>query len=234
MSASSLTYAVLKARQRNERGGYPDDISVRIHRALSWLGRAEACDDDDGRFMFLWIAFNAAYASDLDDYKNLTTPGVFSGFIKKMVELDSNGLLHEMIWTEFSGGIRLLLDNKYVFKQFWEFQAGLIEEGVWKRKFAGARRAANRALGNANTGAVLRIVFSRLYVMRNQIVHGGATWNSGANHAQLRDCASIMGKIVPYVILIMMDNPKKLRGKPHYPVVGEAAALPKARASLRR
>jgi len=227
MPAPSLTYAALKARQRNERDGYPDDISVRIHRALSWLHRAEVCDDDDGRFLFLWIAFNAAYASDLDDYKKFTAPGIFRGFIKKMVELDSSGLLHEMIWSEFSGSIRLLLDNQYVFAPFWEFHAGNINEGEWKRQFAGARRAAKRALGDANTAEVLRIVFSRLYVMRNQIVHGGA------NREQLRDCANIMGKIVLYVILIMMDNPKKLRGKPHYPVVGEAASAP-ARASLPR
>ena len=32
---------------------------------LSWLHRAEQCEDEDGRFIFLWIAFNAAYAQDL-------------------------------------------------------------------------------------------------------------------------------------------------------------------------
>ena len=35
------------------------------HRAISWIGRAEACGaDDDARFIFLWIAFNAAYADE--------------------------------------------------------------------------------------------------------------------------------------------------------------------------
>ena len=36
-----------------------------MHRALSWLEKAEQSDDLDSRFIFLWISFNAAYAKDL-------------------------------------------------------------------------------------------------------------------------------------------------------------------------
>ena len=43
-------------------GGGPG-LSLRLHRALSWLNRAEQlADDPDSQFIFLWIAFNAAYA----------------------------------------------------------------------------------------------------------------------------------------------------------------------------
>ena len=36
-----------------------------MHRALSWLQRAEAAgEDDDVAFVCLWIAFNAAYADE--------------------------------------------------------------------------------------------------------------------------------------------------------------------------
>lgn len=38
-------------------------FTLRMHRALSWLQRAEAAGDDhDVGFICLWIAFNAAYA----------------------------------------------------------------------------------------------------------------------------------------------------------------------------
>jgi len=54
----------LKARQRAERERYPPNLGLRVHRALSWLGRAEQLVEDvDARFVFLWIAFNAAYAT---------------------------------------------------------------------------------------------------------------------------------------------------------------------------
>ena len=58
-------HAALKAKQRAIREGFPETMGLRAHRAISWIGRAEACgDDDDARFVFLWIAFNAAYADE--------------------------------------------------------------------------------------------------------------------------------------------------------------------------
>ena len=42
-------YEHLKARHRSERETWPTNLSLRAHRALSWLNRAEQCDDNDGR-----------------------------------------------------------------------------------------------------------------------------------------------------------------------------------------
>lgn len=59
----ALDHAALKTKQRAIRAGFPETMGLRAHRAISWIGRAEASgDDDDARFIFLWIAFNAAYA----------------------------------------------------------------------------------------------------------------------------------------------------------------------------
>src|SRR3546814_19917280 len=60
---AELTHAALKAKQRAIRAGFPETMGLRVHRAISWIGRAEACgEDDEARFVFLWIPFNAAYA----------------------------------------------------------------------------------------------------------------------------------------------------------------------------
>jgi hypothetical protein len=67
-------------------------------------------------------------------------------------------------------------------------------------------------------------VLSRLYTLRNQLMHGGATWNSSVNRDQIRDCANLLGKLVPLVIEIMMDNVNTLWGDACYPVVGQGAA----------
>lgn len=48
--------------------------------------------------------------------------------------------------------------------------------------------------------------------LRNQIKHGGATWNSSVNQDQLHDCANLLGKRVPVIILLMLDNPEALWG----------------------
>ncbi|EQB4026034.1 hypothetical protein ACYJKZ_006435, partial [Pseudomonas aeruginosa] len=60
-----MHYQALKERHRQERDQQHPNLSLRLHRALSWLNRAEQAEDTDGRFIFLWIAFNAAYATDI-------------------------------------------------------------------------------------------------------------------------------------------------------------------------
>ena len=42
----TLSYRELKSRQRKERDNYPLNLGLRVHRTLSWLNRAEQCDDD--------------------------------------------------------------------------------------------------------------------------------------------------------------------------------------------
>jgi hypothetical protein len=68
---------------------------------------------------------------------------------------------------------------------------------------------------------VLGIVFNRLYTLRNQLMHGGATWNSAVNRDQVRDCVNLLGKLVPLVIEVMLDNPNTLWGDACFPVVKE-------------
>jgi hypothetical protein len=218
-----VSYESLKARQRAERHAHHPNLALRVHRALSWLHRAEQLersDDQDGRFIFLWIAFNAAYATEIDDRYRLSEQGTFRAFLQKLVDLDAGrGRIEELVWREFPGSIRLLLDNPYVFQDFWGFHNGSLPEEEWQRRFAEAKRAAHRALGDRDTATVLGVVLSRIYTLRNQLMHGGATWNSSVNRDQIRDCTSLMGKLVPLVIEIMLDHPEALWGDACYPVV---------------
>jgi hypothetical protein len=213
-------HAVLKTRQREIREAFPASLSLRTHRALSWLGRAEQeSADDDARFLFLWIAFNAAYANDFHDRTSWPERRRFLQFIHRLVDMDRERLLHEIAWGEFPRSIRLLLSNRYVFQPFWDYNAGRVTEEAWRASFERSRRSANRALGRQNTARVLAEVFDRLYTLRNQIVHGGATWNSSVNRDQLRDGANILGQLVPVIIHLMMENHRQLWGDPCYPVV---------------
>ena len=85
-----LTHAILKAKQRELRAGYPETMGLRVHRSISWIGRAEDATDDDGRFIFLWIGFNAAYA-DEEEFHD-AAPGeraAFASYFRKVVTLDT-------------------------------------------------------------------------------------------------------------------------------------------------
>lgn len=216
-----INHHTLKARHREERDSYPDNLSLRVHRALSWLYRAEQEDDPDSRFIFLWIAFNAAYATDIDDREGLSEQHTFNAFLEKLQSLDSNHRLNKLVWNAYPNAIRVLLDNPYVFSCFWDHQKGQKTEDQWKQSFESAKKAANHALAQQDTPPLLAIVLSRIYTLRNQLVHGGATWNSSLNRDQIRDCVNIMGELVPAVIEIMMDSPNTLWGEASYPIITE-------------
>jgi hypothetical protein len=214
-----MSYASLKKRQRQERDSYPTNLALRVHRALSWLERAEQCEDVDARFIFLWIAFNAAYANEIGNQERPSEQKVFGLFLKKLLDMDKDDVLYELIWTEFPNSIRVLLNNQFVYQPFWDYHNGQLAEEQWKSKFERAKVSAHKALANHNTVTVLAIVLSRMYTLRNQLMHGGATWSSRVNRDQLRDCSAFLGKMVPFVIKLMMDNPGTLWGAPCYPVV---------------
>lgn len=208
----------LKERQRKERDGYNSTINLRVHRAISWLTRAEECDDLDGRFLFLWISFNCAYANDRSS-SILGETKTFTDFIKKLVRLDVEKKIYNTIWQKYSGAFRLILDNKYVFQPFWNHHNGHKSAANWEEQFTASQHAAHTALANKDTATVLSVVFNRLYTLRNQMVHGGATHNSSTNRDQLRDGVNILGDLVPLIIEIMMNNHKSYWGKAGYPVV---------------
>jgi hypothetical protein len=215
-------YQRLKQNHRLVRNGYPTNLNLRVHRALSWLHRAEIADDADSKFIFLWISFNAAYATEIDDAFRLSEQETFKSFLEKLCDLDVFKRIEELIWKEFSGSIRVLLDNEFVFQSFWDFHSGKISEDEWKDRFARGKRSAQSALASGNSPLLLGLIFNRLYTLRNQLIHGGATWNSSVNRKQLTDCVRLLGKLVPIIIELMIENPATLWGDPCYPVIGNA------------
>lgn len=219
--AHSLSYDGLKAKQRALRDGFPETMGLRVHRAISWIGRAESEQDDhDARFVFLWIAFNAAYA-DEGEFQGVA-PGertTFADYFAKVVALDSQQRIYKAIWQSFSGPIRMLMQNKFVFSPFWQHHNGIEGFDDWEMRFAASARSFAASLQTQNSVRILSFVFDRLYVLRNQIVHGGSTWNSSVNRHQVRDGAAILEFLMPVFVDIMMDHPQQDWGRPFYPVV---------------
>ena len=63
------------------------------------------------------------------------------------------------------------------------------------------------------------VVMGRLYVMRNQLIHGGATYQSRVNRDQIRDTSRLLSQLLPLIVDIMLDNPAEAWGEVYYPVV---------------
>ncbi len=200
----------------------------RMRRAHTWLERSERKGTEDiERFVFLWIAFNAAYGDEsaLREFveggeARETEPDRFRTFLRHIVEQDEAGVLERIVWDEFPGPIRVLLSNRYVYRPFWLAAWGSDRGGDWKRRFEGSKRIALAALSGRNVSIVLAIVFDRLYTLRNQIFHGGTTYPSGFGRDQIRDGSRIMASLVPAILDIMRQD---IDGNPDSELWGKVA-----------
>lgn len=213
-----MTAAELK-RQHKSLGTVPEILAVRLHRAISWLKAAEEHEKNiDLQFVGLWISFNACYAIDDRTELTLTEREMFSEFIGKLVACDSEGQFFQLLWKKFSGPVRMLIENEYVYKPFWDYQRGQIKD--WKRLHQRSIDESKQYLSVGNVAALLEVVLDRLYVLRNQLLHGGATYKSKVNRSQLRDGCNMLKLLVPLTIELMLNNTELDWGKVHYPVVG--------------
>ena len=208
----------LKDKLHEVSGQHAEPSRIRIHRAISWLARAECeADDPDAQFVFLWIAFNAAYAQEFGESES--TRSQLNAFFGKLLLLDEDKHLTELLFGQFTGPIRTMIGNKFVFEPFWKALRDHDASERWQTQFNGSSKTATRAILDGRSDIVLSVVFDRLYVLRNQIVHGGATWNSQINREQVKDGANLLKSVIPVVIDLMLDHPDIDFGEILYPVV---------------
>ena len=195
----------------------PETLTIRIHRAISWLKSAEKQEGNlDLKFISLWIAFNACYAVDLNGISSKPEKAKLRDFTSSLVQFDRTRL-YNLFWEKYSGPVKVLIENKFVFEKFWEYNRG--ENNDYLYAFNKSIATATNCLSKQNIEGLIEVVLERLYTLRNQIIHGGATYNSKLNRSQLRDACNIMQLLVPIIIEIMLENWNRDWGVIAYPVV---------------
>lgn len=226
-----MTHSMLSSVQnhyKQHREQYNESFRLRIHRALSWLasGFCEPAQQVnhqalDTCFIHLWIAFNAAYASEIDGNTFSSDKNRFHQFLQTVCKLDKDKHIYHFVWRSFSGNIREFLKNRYIFQPFWDFHNGNITQSTWEEMFQAANRKVHLALSTQDTEQILFGLFNRLYTLRNQIIHGGSTFNSSANRHQLKEACLILSSLIPIIIQIMMNHHEHHWGNPFYPFIQE-------------
>ena len=217
----SRTGGEVSAKEHNED---------RMRRAFSWLKKSRETSVTHEKFIFLWIAFNAAYGAEVIgvDANNdpVSEAHRFKKFLREIVRQDAGNKIQAVVWETYSGPIRVLLKNQYVFRPFWEFVQGTKTEREWKKSFQIYNRRVERNLAKNNIEPILLEIFYRLYTLRNQIFHGGTTFADGWGKSQLRDGSRIMASLVPIILNIMKtdiaQNPdSNVWGKVAYPRINQ-------------
>ena len=87
----------------------------------------------------------------------------------------------------------------------------------WQASFTKARRRARIALEKEDTAKLLSIIIDRLYVLRNQLFHGGATYRGAVNRDQISDARGLLIDLIPTIIETMFN--KADWGDIYYPVI---------------
>ena len=156
----------LKALDRSHDEGF----YIRLHRAISWLKAAEENDDcQDLQIISYWISLNSCYAIS-GDVDCSAESSKLAEFFEKIVEVDKRGTIYELFWTEFSGMIRVLLNNQYIYKRYCLYQRGQVSD--WKEEFERDNLHAVRLLQTPDRSVeLIELVMRRLYQMRNQLIH---------------------------------------------------------------
>lgn len=205
-------------RKLKSYDGIPEELGIRLHRSISWLQCAEQQEKDpDLMLITQWIAFNACYAMDMNSQSSKTEREKFKGFIGTLVRLDHEKCIFNILWQKFSGPVKILIENEYVFRGFWDFQRGDAKE--WKKAFEKSNEDAIRYMSANNVGGILEILLDRLYILRNQLIHGGATYKSKLNRKSVKDGSRILEMLIPITIEIILENPEEDWGKLLFPVV---------------
>ena len=122
----------LKQQAQSIREKAQQDHNVRLHRAISWYKAADDTDIDDIRFINLWIAFHACHFVD-SDVAGLSDQSSFCEYIHKVVDHDKERHLYQCLWQRYSGPVKALIKNPYVFAPFWDCQR--IGSNEWQKSF---------------------------------------------------------------------------------------------------
>ncbi len=138
----------------------------------------------------------------------------------QLLAIDEDRALQRLICDRYSGPARVLIENPYVFDAFWRALREHDASGSWEQRFKTSQRAALHSVMSRDAMGTLTVVFDRLYVLRNQLVHGGATWNGRVNRRQVRDGVALHGELVPMILSLMIEHPETEFGEIAFPVVG--------------
>jgi hypothetical protein len=138
----------LRQRMNLRPPGTKPEVAARLEQRR----RAEQePDDHDARFIFLWIAFNAAYAQEFPNRRDFSETRLLLKFLNRLIDADRENLLYDLVWNRYPTSIRLLMDNRFVYQPYWDHVNGHISEAEWQERFDRSRASARRALGEMRT-----------------------------------------------------------------------------------
>ena len=98
-------------------------------------------------------------------------------------------------------------------------QTQQVAKDSWRPIFEQSSVEALNFLSRKKVAPLFSIVLDRLLVLRNQVLQGGATYQSRVNRGQVSDGVNLLASIMPIIISIMLDRSDQEWGEVAYPVI---------------
>ena len=228
-----------KIRQEIEENSLDRKFAVRIKRSISWLEGAKKTDDQDSKFALLWIAFNALYAIDHHSCRDKDERKRQIKFFSIIHAIDHEREVCKLIKKKCLVETRNIVSNRYIMPEYWDYvmrKKLQDKQDGYRPKFENKKKSSadkklyrlGRSLMFLDTFLTLENIFENLYILRNQIIHGCATWQSKKHRDkpeekdmdQVGDGCKVLEMILPLFIELLMENsylPRKNLGAIGYP-----------------
>ena len=176
-------------------------IEIRCHRATTWIEKAGRLSpkDLDGRFIYLWITFNALYGQPKYLEKRAESKREeedFQRFLNLMIHFDHEAL--SMALKSTKEHLHMLLEDKYLSDLCWRYW--------FEHKVESAEDRQKRGAIELPKGTELNQLFHRLYVLRKQLFHGCSSDGGSKNRQMLEKAVIVLDRLLPLFRDIVKNN----------------------------
>jgi len=179
-------------------------VMIRIHRAFSWLQRVEELGDGpvlDTALIFQWTALNSLYGRwDEAMREPVSDRGTLPAFLNRIVELDADERIIGVL-DEHRKLVMSIFEDAYLTKFFWESPSDERMRKTQKTKFDARTWYQQRQYP-----PILGRLMERIYFLRCQLVHGGATSGGRLNRTAVRRCSTMLGHLITAIMLVLIDG----------------------------
>ena len=200
--------------KRTKKNSKEENNTQRLRRVKAWINLAGVTPsapgetmgddhviDDAVRFVFYWVAFEAAYGIAKKCNLGRSKDGVMKEFINRAVKIDEPAFKN--LLDQHEADVNKILNLRAIYPDFWKRDANGKPPKGWKQRLT---QEYEEFLKNDDTANKLLIVFERLKVARNQIFHGASSRRKSFGTAQVEHGLKILSAIIPKFGEVMEKN----------------------------
>ena len=192
--AAPLSLATLRSLWKPRRDSYAnarlyEDNRIRIHRAFTWLERAESCREAelDDRLLAQWSGISALFARwDAARGQPVPERTALAAFVKQLVATDHDGIVVATLERERTL-VTSMFGDRYLARHFDDVDVReLVARGRWER--------------------VLALLLERCALVHAQLAQGGATYGSRENRTVLKRTSMTLDAVALAAIQVVINH----------------------------